>query len=84
MECDPLFTIFANGSSIDSGDADNLQTTGSWSITSPNVANIPLGYGVLVVYKTPNYVMQIYYRPDRIYVRRYAGSWSEWKSVALS
>ena len=85
MECDPLFTIFANGSSIASGDANNLRTTGAWSITSSDVANIPIGYGVLTVYKTPDYMMQVYYRPDRIYVRRLAGSsWTEWKSVALS
>lgn len=76
---------FANGSDMQSGDANNLITTGVWSISSASVANTPTGYGLLAVYKTPMYVYQVYYRPDKIYVRRYSGStWTEWKFIDLS
>lgn len=66
---------------------DNIVTSGIYYLDG-NPTNIPSsgeGYGILTVFNISSYItLQVYYRPSKIYVRRYRGSWDPWKSVALT
>lgn len=76
--------VFAQPNVIfQNADGNTFTQTGCYSIGSAS-ANFPLGYGVLLVLKTA-YIMQVYFRPDHIYVRRYDGAnWGDWKGIALT
>lgn len=65
-------------------DGNTFTETGGYSIGSVS-ANLPLGYGVLLVLKS-TYIMQVYFRPNMIYVRRFDGNstWTDWNGVALT
>lgn len=74
----------ANGNSYVTGNADNYKDTGFYTVASAPT-NIPEGYGVLLVFKTGDFVEQVYFRPSKMYARRFSsGSWSSWASVSLS
>ena len=74
----------ANGNPYVTGNANDYMDTGFYTVAAAPT-NIPEGYGVLLVFKTGDFVEQLYFRPSKLYARRYAtGSWSAWASVSLS
>ena len=65
-------------------DADNYKITGIYYVNT-TVANIPETYGVLVVFNSGLYVMQMLLRPNKIYTRRFEGHvWEAWHYVDLT
>lgn len=76
-------TDIFNGGTISNTNVNNMTTTGVYAIAG-GCSNIPIGYGTLIVLNHSSWTDQIYFRPDRTYYRRNAGSWDAWKSVGLS
>lgn len=67
-----------------SSNANNYTNTGFYWIGAA-ITNIPEGYGCLLVFRTGNFIQQLYLRPNKLYSRRNDGSsWGSWASVALA
>lgn len=68
-------------------DANAATYAGYYRIDS-DVQNIPYdGYGILLVFTSAGYILQIYSGGSKILVRKGSGSniyWSDWRSVTLT
>lgn len=82
---DLLSSIFQYRSPIN--DANIATDTGYYRINS-GIQNMPYdGFGILLVFKALDYILQIYSGGSRILVRKASGdnvSWGDWKSVTLT
>lgn len=74
---------FIDGGTVTT-DLNNLVTSGFyWISAAPQ--HSPEGFAFLIVAHVGNgNVLQMLIRPTKIYVRRNAGTWEDWKSVTLS
>lgn len=68
-------------------DANIATNTGYYRINS-GIQNMPYdGFGILLVFKALDYILQIYSGGSRILVRKASGdnvSWGDWRSVTLT
>ena len=82
---DLLSSIFQYRGPIN--DANIATNTGYYRINS-SIQNMPYdGFGILLVFKALDYILQIYSGGSRILVRKASGdnvSWGDWKSVTLT
>ena len=82
---DLLSSIFQYRGPIN--DANIATNTGYYRINS-GIQNMPYdGFGILLVFKALDYILQIYSGGSRILVRKASGdnvSWGDWKSVTLT
>ena len=73
---------------IDLRDANNSLDAGYYTVNSSAIPNIPYaGYGILVVFKAYNYIIQLYLYGDGIKQRKSPDigvSWGDWKSITFT
>ena len=69
-------------------DANNSLGAGYYTVNSSAIPNIPYaGYGILVVFKAYNYIIQLYLYGDGIKQRKSPDigvSWGDWKSITFT
>ena len=69
-------------------DANNSLDAGYYTVNSSAIPNIPYaGYGILVVFKASNYIIQLYLYGDGIKQRKSPDigvSWGDWKSITFT
>lgn len=69
-------------------DANNSLDTGYYAVSSSAIPNIPYaGYGILVVFKAYNYIIQLYLYGGGIKQRKSPDigvSWGDWKSITFT